>query len=120
MSDKSNEVVDNSGDRKYFTMIPNMLDDLMDLSVYGFRLYYHLKRVAGDKGKCWQSTKNLAYWCNMSVGAVVRAKKELERLRLITITKKQSPHGGFDYHEITINDIWKENINEYESRKFAR
>ncbi|GAF99333.1 unnamed protein product, partial [marine sediment metagenome] len=44
-----------SEDRAYFTMMPNIIDD-MGLDPYAFRLYVHLRRVAGENGACWQST----------------------------------------------------------------
>jgi len=103
-------IIDQSGDRKYYSQIPHLIDDL-GLSVYGFRLYCHLKRVTGEDGQSWQSTKTLATCCNMSIGSVVLAKQELVDNRLIKITETKSKHGGRDYHLITIVDIWKRNIN---------
>lgn len=105
-------VVDESGDRKYYSQIPHLIDDL-GLSVYAYRLYGHLKRVTGETGQSWQSTKKLATYCNMSVFSVVEAKKELVKNRLIKITTEKSKRGGRDYHLITIIDIWKRNVNCY-------
>ena len=88
-------------------MLPNLIDD-MNLDPYAFRLYVHLRRVAGEKGACWQSTDTLAETCNMSAGAVSNAKKELAERGLITI--EQRAKNGTHYHHITITDIWKQNF----------
>jgi hypothetical protein len=106
-------MVSDAGDpRKYYTQIPNMIDD-SDLSVYAFRLYARLKRVAGDGGKCYQSTKTLSTACKMSMGSVKKAKEELAAAGLIVIKVIPGEHGEFASHEITITDIWQENMSKY-------
>jgi len=92
----------------YFCQIPNLVDEL-DLTPQAYRLYGHLKRVAGESGKCWQSTKTLSDKCRMSAGAVSEAKKELENTYppLIRITSKTKENGI--YHEIVVTDIWQIN-----------
>ena len=112
MTDK---YIDQSGDRKYFTQIPNCIDD-MNLSSFAFRLYVHLKRVAGEDGACWQSQVTLSEKCHMSTAAISRAKRELEEEGLITIVLTRGVHGGKDFHTITINDIWLRNITAYSSQ----
>ena len=102
------------GERKYFVMVPNIIDDL-GLSVYAFRLYVHMKRRAGEglDGKCFESTKNLAKLCSMSIGKVTASKKELADNGLITIETKNRPSGGRPYHEIKISDVWKANVDRF-------
>ena len=89
----------------YFSQIPNVVDEL-NLTPYAFRLYAHLRRVAGENGKCWQSTTTLSESCRMSAGSVSSAKRELEETfpPLIRVTSKMGDRGI--YHEITITDIW--------------
>lgn len=106
------QIKDEGDPRKYFIIVPNLVDD-MDLSVYAFRLYVHLKRVAGDKGECWQSTATLAMACKMSVGSVSKAKKELIKHQLIIVEKMISDHGEFDRHVIHIADIWQRNNDNF-------
>ena len=108
------EVVDAGDPRKYYTQLPNIIDD-MNLSVYAFRLYAHLKRVAGDAGTCWQSVTTLAEACNMSRGMIVKARGELEGKRLIKSIDVDNPKGGRDFKRITIIDIWRLNIEKYAS-----
>lgn len=101
---------DRSSLRHYRIELPNMIDDL-GLSVYAFRLYVHLKRVAEDEGSCWQSARTLATACNMSSGQVSKAKDELEAQGLITRHIKMVRGGIGD--DITIVDIWPRNFERY-------
>jgi hypothetical protein len=105
-------VADKSNDRRYFTVVPNIVDD-SELDPFAFRLYVHLKRVAGETGRCTQSTSTLATACKMSRPVVVDAKKTLVEKGLITIELVENRHGGRPYHEITIVDIWQENITSF-------
>jgi hypothetical protein len=51
----------------------------------------------------------------MSVGSVVKAKRELQEAGLIQIEAKDNPKGGKPYHEITIVDIWPLNSKYFTS-----
>jgi hypothetical protein len=102
------EVKDAGDLRRYRTEIPNIVDD-SDLSVYAFRLYVHLKRVAGETGVCWQGTRTLATACKMSVGKVSDAKAELAKAGFIFI----SPGEGDSSDKITIADLWRENMETF-------
>lgn len=97
----------------HFSQIPNMVDD-MGLTPYAYRLYGHLKRVTGEKGKCWQSTETLAKACGMSAGKISESKKELENVwpPLIRVVSKKKDDGQI-YHEIVMTDIWKVNNQFY-------
>ena len=108
--DQNFQVIDES--HKYFTMIPNVIDDL-GLSVWAVRLYLRLKRRAGETGVCWENSRNLAAGCNMSRTQVLRAKKELEETGLITISKAKPKAGRFAGHIIKIVDIWLLNAVGY-------
>ncbi len=100
--------------RDNFTVIPNLIDE-MDLSVHAFRLYCHIRRRAGDSGSCFESTENLAKYCNMSTGKVSEAKKELVKAHLIFIKECQRLRGGIAvrYHDITVVDVWHANWAYY-------
>lgn len=99
--------------RSFFFMIPNIIDDY-GLSVFAFRLYCRLKRVAGESGMCNQTTRTIADACKMAVGSVVNAKKELVEAGLISIEVVPGRNGN--EHHITINDIWHENMRSYSER----
>jgi len=102
-----------NAERRYFVMLPNLIDDL-GLSVYAFRLYVHMRRVAGEDGKCWQSTTTLAERCKMSAHKVVDAKRELAEVGLITVTSVDRPGGGRPYHEVVMADVWPANMAKYQ------
>lgn len=104
------KLFDNSNDRKYFFIVPNILDDL-NLSAHAFRLYCHLKRVAGENGECWQSTNTISKKCNMGMATVSKAKKELLKNGLIEIIKTKSKRGK-NSHTISIVDVWAANIKK--------
>jgi len=110
--DNSTEVdVSPLKERSYFTIIPNMIDNL-NLSPYAFRLYFHIRKVAGEGGHCSQNTSSLAKVCSMSTGMVVSAKDELEKSGLIMIEKISNSQGFRTKDKITVIDIWKENFTE--------
>lgn len=110
------QIADRGDLRKYRTEIPNSVDD-MDLSVYAFRLYVHMKRVAGDSGTCWQSTDTLAKSCKMSKGMIGKAKDELIEKGLIHIEEQKLDRGGRAAHHVTINDIWLENFIKFSGKE---
>lgn len=98
----------------YRTEIPNLIDD-MQLAPLTHRLYVHLKRTAGDGGVCIRGVRSMAKHCRMSLGSVVKARRDLEVHGLITVrarekTDKSRARGG--YH-ITINDIWAANMTHF-------
>lgn len=106
-----NLILDDGQLQKYYAAIPHMVDD-MGLTPFEYRLYGHLKRVAGENGgKCWQSTKTLAEICGMSTGQVSEAKHTLEDKNLIVV--QEVPKDGRLYHEILVIDIWLQNIEKY-------
>jgi len=108
MSD--NTVVFEESPRTYYTRIPNLIDD-SDLTPHAYRLYGHLRRVAGDTGACWKSTATLAKACHMSAGMVSKCKQELVTAGLIRIEEKHNEQG--QYHHITIVDVWHKNAAAY-------
>lgn len=110
---EDNHIID-EGWHSYFVQMPYLIDD-SGLSVYAVRLYFHIKRRAGDIGTCWESTTNMALACKMARGTVSNAKQELYIAGLISITNQHSKHGGKDYHEIRIIDIWAKNKAKYTS-----
>jgi len=107
---KDNSIAMEESPRSYYTMIPNYVDDL-GLTVYAYRLYGHLRRVAGETGACWQSTATLAKTCRMSQGSVSKHKQELVDVGLIKIEVRHNDKG--QYHHITITDIWRKNSMLY-------
>jgi predicted transcriptional regulator len=110
---EENAAYNEKPDRDYFTMIPNMIF-YIGLTPYDVRLYCELKRIAGDYGKCWMKTKNLAKICNMSMGTVSNSKQHLKEFGLIEIEEFSAEIGV--YHEIKIIDIWESNTQFCKNR----
>lgn len=111
-ADQTDKIIEQTPDRRYFTIIPNLVDDLA-LSVYAYRLYGHLRRVAGEIGICWASIRTMADATQMSKSQVARAKDELAAAGLITVEDRPGEDGHFPGHNIRIIDIWKRNVEKY-------
>lgn len=107
---EANIIRDQDSIIKYYARIPNIVDDL-DLSVYAYRLYGHMRRVAGESGYCEQSTATLSKKTKMSAGKITEAKIELQKAGLIDIETKK--RGNLLYHYITIINIWQRNYDTY-------
>jgi hypothetical protein len=103
-------VRDKSTLHHYRIELPNLIDD-MELSVYAFRLYAHLKRRAGDDGVCYEGTRGIAAACRMSVGQVTKAKAELVAAGVIERSSKSVRGGQVD--SITMVDLWPQNFRAY-------
>ena len=104
-------------ERRYFIMVPNMVDD-MDISAQAFRLYCHIRRVAGEDGRCWESTRTLAGRCNLSRHSVMGGIKTLESAGLITVHRFGRSASGAPcrFRQILrVVDIWEENMSRYNS-----
>lgn len=97
-----------SNSRIYRTEIPNIVDD-SDLSPHAFRLYAHIKRVAGDNGECYKGTKTLAEACRMSTGMVSKARKELLNSGLVEHLGS-GPNGAWRLKPV---NIWQRNADAY-------
>jgi hypothetical protein len=96
--------------KKYRTEIPNIVDD-SDLSVYAFRLYVHIKRVAGEAGQCYEGSQSLAKNCKMSVGKISAAKQELVDAGFIRLVPGDWKKGKAD--TITVVDVWDRNYKTF-------
>lgn len=53
--------------------------ELRRLSVYAQHFYKVLKEIIGEGEASWKNTENLAKLSNMSVGQIVKVKKELQQ-----------------------------------------
>ena len=103
---EQNSVRDSSGDKKYFTMIPNFLLLLCD--PFEYKLYSVYKSLAGEDGECWLSTPQLAARCGMSEGKVTECRTSLMKKGLIEGNMRQDP-GYLPLWHITISNIWERN-----------
>lgn len=97
---------------KYFTMIPNIVFE-MGLSPIEFTLYSQLRRVCGEKGRCWMKGDTLARLCGVGKASISRAKQELVQRGLLRVGK-----GSRLKHEtdrIYLVNIWRKNLDFFEN-----
>lgn len=107
------EVHDPGDLRKYRTEIPNVVLE-MGLTPHALALYIHLKRTAGQNGKCWKSRQRLVEETNMSAGKVSEARAELEAAELISVHRPKHRRKAI---EVTITDIWPKNFEHFARRQ---
>lgn len=120
-------VIDKSSLHDFRTEVPNIIFNLK-LDPYEKALYLEYKRVAGDKGACWQSNQTIAENLQMSIRklqstkqVLAKPRKELNGKSLITITPRKRDDNGDTSDLVTIVDIWEENALMFlETRKKER
>lgn len=109
MKDDRFKIIDRSGDRRYFTIIPNYI--VNHSTVYEQAIYLYMKRVAGETGTCWESPKNIAKKLGIAPGTVRRYQKALVKRGWIEIAgthRKTKPT-----IEYRIVDLWELNTKHY-------
>lgn len=90
--------------KKYFHIMLNLADD--ELNPFQYRLLGHYVRV----GECTEGTRTTAKITKMSVGMVVKTRRELAQMGYIALTE---PKSDTDTVHVTIVDRWAENIANY-------
>ncbi len=109
MKNDSFKIIDKSGDRKYFTIIPNYI--VNHSTVYEQAIYLYMKRVAGETGSCWESPINIAKKLGVDPKTVRKYQKKLvERgwIEIIGTHRKTKPT-----IEYRIVDLWELNTRHY-------
>ncbi len=96
--------------RTFYYMMPLVVEE-MNLSPGAYRLYAHIRAVCGERtdGCCFKSTATLSSCCNMSTGAISRAKHELLTCGIIHIEKGV----GTGSDRITLIDLWPSNTEHF-------
>jgi hypothetical protein len=108
-------------DHHYRTEIPNCVLDAC-LDVYQLSVYIYIKRIAGDKGKCWQKKKTLAEVMGISERQVTYALDALcssennFKYPLLRKTARIKPDGSQDSNLYTVINIWAYNGNLYRAK----
>lgn len=117
MNDQMN-IIDDSGDKKYFTIVPNYI--LNHSSMWDREVYIQMKRITGESGTCWTSRNTLAKQCGISPRRLDKSLKYLTEHNWIDQIgrKKITTAGGpQEVNEYRIADLWKLNIDYYENDK---
>ncbi|MCK9370802.1 helix-turn-helix domain-containing protein [Candidatus Dojkabacteria bacterium] len=110
-------IIDESGDKKYFTIIPNYV--LNHSTIYDREVYIQMKRIAGESGTCWISQGKLAKKCGLSVNRVKTSLKYLVEHKWIGYVGKKSvsTNGGEQKtNEYKITDLWQLNNSFYNDK----
>ena len=109
---KEFKIKDESGDRKYFTQIPNII--VNHSTAYEQSLYLIMKRVAGENGSCYASLNWLSLKMGVHKTTVANTIKKLLKRDWIKEVCPVKVRGG-QVRQFIIIDLWKKNIKEYES-----
>ena len=107
-------LLDESNDRQYFTIIPNILFEL-GLSAQEIAVYCFIKKVAGEKGSCFMGVRRICDTLKLSPNNLQKIKENLIQKKLISVEIKKKKEGG--QHITRILDIWPENINYFKQKK---
>lgn len=111
------KIEDESGDKKYFTIIPNYI--LNHSTLWDREVYIQMKKIAGENGTCWTSRNTLAKQCGMSPRRLDKSIQYLVSHSWIkTIGKKEvSTKGGKqEVNEYKIIDLWDTNNSFYQDK----
>ena len=112
MKPKIIEIIDKSGDRKYFTQIPNII--VNHSNAYEQSLYLTMKRLAGEKESCYASLNWLAKKLGVDKKTITKTIAKLLERQWIKEIEKRKVRGG-QVRQFIIVDLWKENALSYES-----
>ena len=107
MPEENIQIEDHSGDRKYFTMVPNYI--LNHSTANDQSLYLHMKRAAGDNGTCYMSKRSLSKKMGIGFYALTTSIKYLVDHKWITETGKKFVKTTSGEQLVTVyrvNDIW--------------
>src|SRR3990167_5493010 len=105
------KIQDESGDRKYFTQIPNYIANHSTANDQA--LYFQMKRYAGEDGECFATAETIRKKMGIGVNSYNKSLQYLlskKWVRFVGMTKgKTRPIKTY-----AIVDIWKLNIMEYQ------
>lgn len=119
---QNSEFIERKPDHYYRIEIPNCIDDA-GLDPYEFRVYSHIKRIAGDGGHCFRSHKNMALHCKMSerklekcLISLCKTNPFLKYPLIVKQTRKQENKNNLtNVYEIL--DIWSINGQMFRPKK---
>ena len=108
------QIQDESGDRNYFTIIPNYIANHSTANDQA--LYFQMKKHAGEKGECFASEVLLRKKLKIGTKALKKSIKYLVDNKWIREDgyKEVKTRGGIQKVKVySINDIWKMNNDFY-------
>lgn len=115
MTDDRQRITDPGHERRYFTMVPHLVTDMLDageLAPLAFAMYVHFRRHCGEHGDEYiESLRQTAKALGCSVGSAFTARRQLDDATLIDL-HLEGPEGHESAH-ITVVDVWPENMARY-------
>jgi hypothetical protein len=114
---KNIHIENDSGDRKYFTIIPNYI--LNHSTLWDREVYIQMKRITGEDGTCWTSRNTLAKQCGISLDRLKKSIKYLVEHKWIVFLGKKSviTKGGVqEVNEYRVADLWDTNNTFYREK----
>jgi hypothetical protein len=111
---KDIRIRDESGDKKYFTIVPNYV--LNHSRAIDQALYAQIKRIAGDNGKCFASIGYFAKQLDSTRPTIRKSLKYLIDHNWIKEVKREivkTTGGKQAMRTFIIEDIWGLNVNNY-------
>jgi hypothetical protein len=107
MSNK-NLTIDESGDPKYYIMVPQIVLALCD-TPYEYALWSAIKCIAGESGECFLATDDLAAMAMMSTGKCSQSRKSLIDKGLLIGSIRKDPGYPQPVWHLTIPNLWSAN-----------
>ena len=110
------KIIDSSGDRKYFTILPNFI--LNHSTGNEQALYAQMKRFAGENGKCFATQISLGKklgWGRTKVSKIINKLVRREWIELVgTKIFKTSPVNVY-----RVVNLWRTNTDFYNKKRCA-
>lgn len=114
MSAENIKIEDQSGDRKYFSIIPHYITNHSTANDQS--LYLQMKRYAGESGICFSSKRTLMKKMGIGMKALNKSIQYLldhKWISFVEFLPMKTPGGEQKVSVYKINDIWGLNNNEY-------
>ena len=108
------QIEDQSGDRKYFTVVPNYI--INHSSVIDQGLYLYMKRKAGDKGVCFVTQTTMCKDLRIGKDKLTASLNYLLKHEWIKLVGK-TPSKTRPINTYRVVDIWDINIKHYSQKK---
>lgn len=116
MNQQNFKIRDNSGDKKYFALVPYYI--INHSTAYEQSLYLVMKRIASENGTCWASAETIGKTMGVSDKTVKKYRKKLlQRGWIKYVGKRRSGRTMQSVDEYEIVDLWKLNIEYYSKAK---
>lgn len=110
------KITDESGDRKYFTIIPNYI--VNHSTPYEQAIYLFMKRKAGESGTCWSSAQEIGKHLGVSRNTVAKYRNKLVKRGWIVPVGKRGKTKPTDEYKIV--DLWSLNTDFYSKKESSR